>query len=216
MLVRPAGQAEADPDRVEAFQPARPRPDGSRAGTPRGYPRRARLRSRAQNAGGRRHPGRRDCGFALQRITGDRTRALVFSSSPRETEITNGFSRSRPDGPLTAGNEKDAAKQTADDLPLCRFDLPGHLAIPDRQVISFSSHRTGKITAPGRSRPGPLSYPDHLSGPDDIAGSHPQTGTFPQVKPLTGDGKMAWPGLPHPSAPGNWPEPGREKRDWRG
>ena len=78
-----------------------------------------------------------------------RSRLLVF---PCETEITNGFSRSRPDGPLTAGNEKDAAKQTADGLPLYRFDLLGHLAIPDRQVISFSSHRTGKITAP---TPGP-------------------------------------------------------------
>lgn len=91
--------------------------------------------------------------------------ALVF---PCETEITNDFPDHPPDGPLTAGNEKDAANQTADDLPLYRFDLLRHLAIPRRQVISFSSHRTGEITAPGpvqarAFKATPITYPDRMT-----------------------------------------------------
>jgi len=65
-------------------------------------------------------PPRRDheITFALQGITGDRTRALVFAC---ETEITNGFSGPvPPGGPLTAGNEKDAVRQTA---MACRFTV---------------------------------------------------------------------------------------------
>ena len=58
-----------------------------------------------------------------------------------------------------------------------------------------------EITVPGRSGPGPLSYP---SGPDDIVGSHPRIVTFHLVKLLMNDEKadMA-PAYGTPQTPGN-------------
>jgi hypothetical protein len=45
--------------------------------------------------------------------------------------------------------KKDAAKQTADEIPLYRYrDLLGHLATLGRQVINFSGQKIEKLTTP--------------------------------------------------------------------
>ena len=72
--------------------------------------------------------------------------------------------RIAPADPLTAGRGKDAARQTADGLPLYRPDRLGRLAI----------YRTGKSPCRGRSGPGPLTYSDHVPvmvGPDRAEGA---------------------------------------------
>ena len=66
--------------------------------------------------------------FALQRITRPQLRSRLFRVR-RKSQTT--FPIPCPGGPLTTGNEQDAAKQTADGLLLYR-PVPGNLAIPDQ------------------------------------------------------------------------------------
>ena len=97
-----------------------------------------------------------------QGITGDRTRALVFAC---ETEITNGFSgpvRRAARSPQATKRTRSSKPQWPAALPLGSPWAPGDPGLASHQ---FRSHRIGKLAAPARSRPGPLSYSDHLSGP---------------------------------------------------
>ena len=116
------------------------------------------------------------------------------SRSPVRRKSQTAFPIRVPAGPLTAACGKDAARQTADSLPLYRPDRLGRLVI----------YRIGK--SPRRDRPGtgPLNYPDHLSGPDDMAGPHPQIVTFPQARSPDGRREEAMARLTARFSPGNW------------
>jgi hypothetical protein len=97
-------------------------------------------------------PPRRDrkITFALQGITGDRTRALVFAC---ETEITNGFSgpvRRAACSPQATKRTRSSKPQWPAALPLGSPWAPGDPGLASHQ---FQSHRIGKLTAPARSRP---------------------------------------------------------------
>ena len=113
---------------------------------------------------------------------------LAFAGGIRAAHLHRpGHSRTgRPGGSAQRSPQarnKDAAKQTPDNLPLYRYrDLLSHLSTLDRQIINFSGQKIEKLTYPPLSRLARSACSDHLCPSGSRSQKpHPHPCAYPQI-----------------------------------